>query len=386
MKLNSQIQWGSQENFAFLNSRFFDSVLPALSDQQKVLLNFLVPANEKFHSHVFVLTSGTTARDISDFKWVALSQSALLASARIVNDSLESNSCDIWLHVLPEFHVGGIGIWARSFLSQAQVIQLHRWNACEFTQVVHSNRVTLSSLVPTQVYDLVAASLKCPPSLRSVLVGGAALSASLYQRAFELGWPLLPCYGMTETSSQIACAKRRGRGEDGSLPSLHVLPHCEVNIEESGLIRVRSPSLLSAYVYGQKGRGIIHDPKKEGWFLTTDFGKLDQDILILLGRTKDWIKVGGEIVSMYRLNTLLEYLFIELMGDKSQLSQIALISEPHERLGSVVCLILDQSMPLEGAEKLISSFNQRVLPFERIQQWKFVEKIPRNALGKLMHF
>ena len=37
-------------------------------------------------------------------------------------------------------------------------------------------------------------------------MGGSALSPFLYKKAKSLGWPILICYGMTESGSQIACS------------------------------------------------------------------------------------------------------------------------------------------------------------------------------------
>src|SRR2546423_1505125 len=73
--------------------------------------------------HFWVATSGSTAQVSGQLKWIALSREAVLASARAVNAHLGSDSRDRWLHVLPEFHVGGLGIDARAHLSGAQLIR-----------------------------------------------------------------------------------------------------------------------------------------------------------------------------------------------------------------------------------------------------------------------
>ena len=38
------------------------------------------------------------------------------------------------------------------------------------------------------------------------MTGGGALDPSLYKQARDLGWPLLPSYGLTECGSQVATA------------------------------------------------------------------------------------------------------------------------------------------------------------------------------------
>ena len=48
-------------------------------------------------------------------------KSALLASAEAVNKHLESDKRDTWVNPLPHFHVGGLGILARTYLSGAML-------------------------------------------------------------------------------------------------------------------------------------------------------------------------------------------------------------------------------------------------------------------------
>ena len=140
----------------------------------------------------------------------------MLASAAAVNRRLEAVEGDVWFRVLPAFHVGGLGIHARAFLSGARV-EVGSWDPGRFAA---SDAMTLASLVPAQVSDLVERRLPPPRHLRAVVVGGGALSDELYRAARDLGWPVLPSYGMTECCSQIATASRAG-------PELVLLDHLE---------------------------------------------------------------------------------------------------------------------------------------------------------------
>ncbi len=79
-----------------------------------------------------------------------------------------------------------------------------RWDAPAFAAWLAENQVTHTSLVPTQVHDLVAAGVQAPVSLRAIVVGGGHLDAATGRAARALGWPVLASYGMTEAASQIA--------------------------------------------------------------------------------------------------------------------------------------------------------------------------------------
>ena len=142
------------------------------------------------------------------------------------------------MHSLPDFHVGGLGIWARAYLSGAAVVdfkQAHpgKWQSQAFYQYIQQVKGTLSALVPAQIYDLAALECPAPSSLRAVIVGGGALLPGLYERAVALGWPLLPSYGLTECGSQVATAALESWQQKE--PSLQLLPHLK-GCEQKGCL------------------------------------------------------------------------------------------------------------------------------------------------------
>jgi len=188
---NIQIDWQSEQSHYFFNPQH-----PRADDFKKIALKAPV-----LKSHIYLYTSGGS-------KICLLSKKALLHSARLANQNLQAGSKDKWLISLPFYHVGGISILARAFLSGSSYsIQDGGWNPMSFKNHIEREKITLSSLVPTQVYDLLQEGLKAPSSLRALLVGGDFLPPSFYQKSRNLGWPLLPCYGATETSSHIAAAE-----------------------------------------------------------------------------------------------------------------------------------------------------------------------------------
>ncbi|MFZ2490458.1 MAG: AMP-binding protein, partial [Thermoanaerobaculia bacterium] len=268
---------------------------------------------------------------------------------------------DVWCCPLPSFHVGGLGIVARAWLNGARVVDLVPWSAAAFERLCEQERVTLTSLVPAQLSDLVRAGLRSPQSLRAAVIGGGALAAPLYEAARELGWPILPSYGMTECSSQVATA--RAGAQD-----LVLLDHVEVRTEDDGAIAIRSPALLTAYLIEEGG---LVDPKLDGWFVTADVGEIEGKVLRVVGRRGDFVKIGGESVDLGRLDRLLA----ELVDP----SRAALAALPDERLGHVIVMAYCD----DGALLAVEPFNRRVMPFERIRRTVRVETIPRTELGKL---
>lgn len=361
------VDWESSQSRALLNPRMPEADV-------RHLLTLFEASRSELPGHLYLATSGTTRQDQQRLKWVCLSKSAFLASAAAVNNHLESTSQDCWAQSLPEFHVGGLGIRARAHLSGAPVVEIPKWHASHFIEQVQMKKVTLAALVPTQIFDLIRAGHPAPSSLRAVVVGGGALSALLYQQARTLNWPLLPSYGMTEACSQIATST-------ASNSRLQPLPHIQLRVSPTDCIEVKGPSLLTAYVSEEGSQAHVHDPKKEGWFLSNDRGQILEDgSLRVLGRVGDFFKMGGESVELSRLRIILE----EIKTQHPTLtSDVELIPLEEERLGHVVALLSDSQLSPSEADHLIIQFNQKVLPFERIRQWKRVEKIQRTELGKL---
>lgn len=331
------------------------------SDESHVLLNPRMPERDRaflescvipLRRHIWLATSGTTGA----LKMTALSKDAMLASAAAVNRRLESNAGDVWCCVLPTFHVGGLGIHARAHLSGARVITMP-WDAREFAE---REDLTLASLVPAQVSDLVGGGWRAGGSMRAIVVGGGALSPALYGAARNLGWPVLPSYGMTETCSQVATAQQ------GSA-ALVMLDHAEAGVTADGRLRFRGTSLLTGYGTEQ---GFV-DPREDGWFVTSDIGEVHGRELRVTGRLGEFVKIGGESVVLARLDAVVE----RIAGGKA-----AVIAVPDARLGHVIWLAIERG---SDAAAIGRAFDEQVLPFERARRVVEVGTIPRTDLGKL---
>jgi O-succinylbenzoic acid--CoA ligase len=338
------IDWSSDESHLMLNPR-----MPA---PERERLQRIVASAPPLPAHVWIATSGTTG----SLKLTGLSKRALLASAAGVNQHLAATADDVWCCVLPTFHVGGLGIYARAELTGSRVVAFD-WNPERFARTAFS----LGSLVPAQLRDLVRAGLSPSRSVRGVVLGGGVVPDDLYDAAVRLGWPVFPSYGMTECSSQVATATVSSR-------DLRVLPHLSVRVQEDGRLAFFGASLLTGYAT-EEG---FHDPKIDGWFVSDDIGDLHGGVVRVTGRSEDFVKIGGESVDLRRLDAILD----ALRGN----IDAAVIAVDDERLGSVIHLACATDDP----QALIAAFNARVLPFERIRGVVRVPAVPRSALGKLL--
>ena len=229
--------------------------------------------------------------------------------------------------------MGGLGILARAHLSGARVHQWDeaKWEARAFQAFLTETGAALTSLVPTQLHDLVQTGLPCPATLRAAVIGGGALSNELGRAARALGWPALPSYGLSECCSQVATAAvDSGAGEWADSPPLLLLPHVSARADADGRIQIQSPALLTGYgLVDADGTARFVDPKENGWFLTEDRGSVTGNVLTIAGRLGDFVKIGGESVDVARLNRLWE---------RQGLAESVLIAVPDARLGAAIHL------------------------------------------------
>lgn len=346
---------------------------------EKKLFQEFFNQSQDFHAHVWLASSGSSQSSTLSTKLIGLSKSALLASADSVNAFLNATSKDRWGLCLPMYHVGGLSIWARAHVGGHEVLDYSelKWNADRFNEKFIHDRITLLSLVPTQVYDLVIQNIEAPGSLRAVIVGGGALNPDLYARARALGWPILPSFGMTEAGSQIATSELRSL-EHREFPTYKVLNHFEYRQNSQGLLGIRGPSLLTGYWQSENGESRFHRHDPADFFWTSD---LVQDVgsghLRPLGREADFVKILGEGVHLGQLEE--RFHKILLVED---INAFAIGAQAETRRGADLYLYCEPEVQ-EAAKNAVALWNLSCLPVERISGVSVVPKIPRTALGKI---
>ncbi len=136
------------------------------------------------------------------------------------------------------------------------------------------------SVVPTQLHRWLdsPAERAALADLHTVLVGGGPVDPALRSRATEAGVHLMATYGSAETCG--------GCVYDG-LP----LDGVGLALAADGRIRITGPTLFSGYLDDDAA---TREALVDGWFLTSDAGRLDEDgRLQVLGRVDDMVVSGG---------------------------------------------------------------------------------------------
>lgn len=334
---------------------------------------------------LWIFSSGT--QSVNQVKCIGLTFEALFESARVVNSFLEVTRKDRWSIEIPTYHIGGFAILARAHLSGSKVYRSTKWEPAGFLKRLKDNKISLTSLVPTQVYDLVALGRPAPAGLRAVVVGGGGLDPNVYKKARALKWPLLPSYGLTECASQVATAALNTL-EKTEFPALTVLPHAQVSFEQQRIL-IRCQSLCQ-WVTTTRTDGVftLEDPLRRGWFQTEDVGEWAGPqvpgrpaTLRVLGRRDDVVKIYGVLVSVPQVESDLRRLAEQKGFPWSE--AVTVIARTEGREGTRLHLVSEKKDWLSRLEELRRIYNGSVNGPFRVHNIFSVPEIPRTALGKI---
>lgn len=336
----------------------------------------LVPAaHDPARIATILLTSGSSSTP----KAVPLTLGNHAASAGAVAERLGTATADRWLLCLPLEHIGGLSILFRSVMAGAATVLMRRFDAAAFNKQLKTQRITLTSLVPSMLDAVVqSGNGPPPPGLRGVFIGGAPAPPGLLESARSAGWPVLPTWGMTEACSQLATpAPAAAATMEFSAQSPVALPPLagvEVRAASSGALQVRGPMLFPGYLdHAASG------PDAEGWFATGDRGVVEADGSIrIAGRIDNVIISGGVNVSLDSVARRL--LDCPLIEDAATVG----VEDRRwgQRVAAAVVFAEADSRPKARSEALDDWSRRHLPPADRPVRWRFVDRIPRGSAGK----
>ncbi|HEU0090084.1 MAG TPA: AMP-binding protein, partial [Pseudonocardiaceae bacterium] len=231
------------------------------------------PFRDPGPGQVALTTSGATGQP----KWVQLRAEALHASAVATHARLGGPGR--WLLALPAQHSAGLQVLVRAALAgtQAAVLDLRGgFDPGRFGAAARrlAGQRCYTALVPTQLARLLDADPGALAGFDAVLLGGAAAPDTLVRRAQAAGVAVLTTYGMTETAGGCVYA---GWPLDGARVRLDT-----AEVTGTGRIEIAGPMLATGYLDDPGQTAAVF---RDGWFLTSDLGRLDPDgRLQVLGR------------------------------------------------------------------------------------------------------
>lgn len=336
---------------------------------------------------LIVFTSGTTGPS----KGVVLSARAIAANLDALARAWEWTPDDVLVHALPLFHVHGLVVATLGSLRRAsEVRHLGAFDAAEVAGALGAD-ATMLFAVPTMYHRLADAAAADPAiaaglrGARLLVSGSAALAASEHARIEELcGQRIVERYGMTETlmiASVRATGERRagyvGTPLDGV--ALRVLGEDGVEVPRDdatiGDVLVRGESLFDGYL-GQERE--TAEALRDGWFATGDLAVWAADgYLRLVGRrATDLIKSGGYRIGAGEVESaLLEH---------PAVAEAAVLGVEDADLGErIVAWVVCRTGAAVAEQELVDHVAAALTPHKRPREVRFVQSLPRNALGKV---
>ena len=310
-------------------------------------------AQEQRPSQSILFTSGSSGTP----RGVRLTSSNWEAAASVSMGRLGHGPDSRWLCPLPFHHVGGLSIIYRTMAAGGSVVM-----APEAADLISwMGRVQFASLVPTQLYRLLESRTEVFANGPVVLIGGSRSDLHLLDAADAAGLTVLPTYGMTETTSQVATAQ-----PGDSNRRLVPLAGIEVRVGPGDRIEVRGPTVSPGYVGGA-------ERPPSSWFETSDRGRIDPDgSLVVLGRLDRTIVSGGEKVDPAQVESAIE--------DHPGVIEAVVIAIPDQEWGEAVgAAYVGPASPDD-----LRVFLSLRLPAHSIpKHWLQVPALPRTELGKV---
>jgi malonyl-CoA/methylmalonyl-CoA synthetase len=320
-------------------------------------------------------TSGTTGTP----KGAMLTHANTLASCEALCLAWRWTERDRLVLALPLFHVHGLGIGLHgTLLSGGSAVLLPRFDANAVFDAAREHEATLFFGVPT-MYARLAASAQVADlaELRLCVSGSAPLPASLHDELdARAGVRVLERYGMTETLMNVS-NPYEGERRAGTVG--FPLPGVEVRLDgvegAAGEILLRGPNVFPGY--WQRPDDTRDAFTADGWFRSGDVGAFDAaGYLSIVGRTKELIISGGFNVYPREVE--------DVLLTHPGVAEVAVVGEPSDEWGEVVVAVVVATGEPPGVDDLLAHAARELAPYKQPRAVRFVDALPRNALGKVL--
>ncbi|MEZ5101058.1 MAG: AMP-binding protein [Thermoleophilia bacterium] len=338
---------------------------------------------------IMLYTSGTTGRP----KGVPRSHRAERAGG--LSQALQHGYLhgDRTLGVMPLYHtMGDHSMLAMSLISGCYVCQPD-WSAERALELIERERVTSLYLAPTLFHDLVThpgRPTRDLSSVRALGYAGAAMTGALVERCLEAFDPevFVNHYGSTEIYTFSLDANQRAKPGCAGRPALNArlrLVRPEPGAGPDDLAPPGAEGEIACQLTSDEAfAGYWNRPDadakaiRDGWYLTGDLGRLDEDgDLWIVGRVDDMIISGGENIHPLEVE--------DALARHPKVREVAVIGAPDDRWGQrvVACVVADAGTTPDELDAFLLD-GGALARFKRPREYRLVEALPKSASGKIL--
>ncbi|MCF7560073.1 AMP-binding protein [Sabulilitoribacter multivorans] len=320
----------------------YSYVKEGLTYQQEIG-NFLLDwLDDKYY--IKVKTSGSTGKP----KSIKIMKQAMVNSAIATGDFFKLEPGDKALHCLPTEYIAGKMMLIRAIILGLELDLVEPTSKPKFNT---KKTYDFCAMIPLQLQN----SLDSCKKIKTIIVGGSAVSTELKNQLQNLSTQVYETYGMTETVTHVAAKKLNNfnttKNETEAL-YFKTLPNITISKDQRDCLVISAPQISNNKI---RTNDIIeaHSPTEFQW----------------LGRFDNIINSGG--VKLYPEQ-------IEAKLKAHIKTPFFITSLPHKTLGNKVVLVLEG----ESNQIDISIFNV-LEKFEKPKNVFAVEQFVKTSTGKI---
>ena len=343
--------------------------------------NYITVACSDDDIAALLYSSGTTGKP----KGIMLSHGNISSNAESLVKAWGFQESDCLLHALPIYHVHGLFVALGCvFMTGSKLKWLKSFDADVVLKSIPECTVMMG--VPTYYTRLLKRDLldsKLTEGIRLFISGSAPLLEETFNEFNQrTNHQILERYGMTETNMNTSNPLKGDRK-----PGTVGLPLEDVQVRvvdeennvlsqgEIGNLQIKGPNVFKGY--WEMPEKTKEDFSKDGFFNTGDKGLIDEGGYVsIIGRSKDMIISGGLNVYPKEIESLID----KIEG----VLESAVIGLSDEDLGEkVVAVIVSEESKTLDEKKVISEIKDQLAGFKAPKEVKFIDQLPRNAMGKV---
>ncbi len=333
-------------------------------------------------------SSGTTGFP----KAILHTHAALVHSCKAEQNHHSQTRDDVFLCIPPLYHTGAKMHWFGSLLSGSKAVLLRGVKPEWVLQAVSEEKATIVWLLVPWAQDILDSIDRGEINLddyriaqwRLMHVGAQPVPPSLIKRwktvfpnhDYDTNYGLSESIGPgcvhlgVENIHKVGAIGVAGYGWETKIVDER---RNEVSQGEVGELAVRGAGVMKCYYKNPEASAEVLT--EDGWLLTGDMAKMDEDgFIYLVDRKKDVIISGGENLYPVQIEDYLRAF--------DKIKDVAVIGLPDKRLGEIAAAIIEIKPDMTCTEDEIIEFCDELPRYKRPKKIIFAT-VPRNPTGKI---
>ncbi len=369
---------------------YIEDIMDSISALQKIqaaltaalpgnIIKKLVHQGTEDDTAVILFTSGSE----KDPKAVQLTHKNILSNIQSVTPVFNFQSDDIFFCALPYFHVFGLTVtmWLPLYHGMKILTYANPLDFKKVCTIIREQKATFMVGTPSFFWGYLRKSKKGDFDSLRIAMAGADKCPDALREGFKSkhGIIVYEGYGATECSPVISVNSPENN-RPGSVGK--PIPGMQVRIEnyetgeelgpdQDGRILVKGDNVMKGYFndFEQTSLHIRH-----GWYDTGDMGNIDDEgYLWHVGRLKRFVKIGGEMVSLVKIEDVLENFLPKDV-------QCCIVEIPDSIKGARIVAVLTKAL---DEEKLIKQMAGELPAIAVPKKFLVWETLPKMGSGKI---